>query len=222
MITVDKAVDHIFRWLVTLVMVALVVFFSFALMRTAGFVAVDSQIIASNNTPEYAMGGIQGESILIQTFIASKPVNRIGIRMATYDRENPGELYIRIFSEESGETVSQSILPAADLIDNDFNIFQLDQVIPADGNIYAMEISGTSPNVLQSVGVWCSHTDTYPDGTLTVNEFETDGDLVFLLAGPKYQSTVGPVGVMILLTTLILMCITGWILFIRHENRRRS
>jgi len=222
MITVDKVIDHIFRWLVTLVMVALVVFFSFALMRTAGFVAIDSQIIASNNTPEYAMGGIQGESILIQTFKANKPVDRIGIRIATYDRENPGEIYIRIFSEESGETVSQTILPAADLLDNDFNIFRLDQTLPADGTIYAMELSGTSPNVLQSIGVWCSHTNTYPDGTLTVNEFETEGDLVFLLAGPKYQSTVGPVVVMIVLTLLILICVTGWILFVRHENRRRS
>jgi len=222
MITVDKAVDHIFRWLVTLVMVALVVFFSFTLMRTAGFVAVDSQIITSNNTPEYAMGGIQGESILIQTFTATKPVDRIGIRMATYDRKNPVEIYIRIFSEETGETVSQSILPAANLIDNDFNIIQLDQVIPGDGTVYAMEISGTSPNILQSIGVWCSHTDTYPDGTLTVNEFETDGDLVFLLAGPQTISTLGPILAMIALSALILICITGWIMFIRHENRRQS
>lgn len=220
--TINQAVEKIFRGLVTLILLVVTVILSFALVRTAGIVPTDSKIISVNNTPDYAMGGIQGESILQQSFKTDVPVDKIGIKFATYDRENPGEIYLRVFNVKTEVTLAQSVKSAKDLVDNDFNIFVLDQEIPGDGQTYVMEVTGSSPNVIQSAGVWCSYASTYPDGVLTVNEFKTDGDLVFFLSSPTPQDLFGPVFSTIGLVLLLLALLIGWLLFTRHENRRHS
>ncbi len=221
MSSAEQVINRIFHGLVNALFVAILVAGSFLLVRSAGFVPVDSKLVSVNNTPDYALGGIQGESILQQTFKAKRPVDTIGIRMATYDRKNAGEIYLRVYNQKTGVTLTQNVKPAAQLVDNDFNLFRLDSVIPADGQTYVIEVSGTSPNQQQSAGVWCSYTDTYKDGELTVNEFKTDGDLVFLLGSPQTASTAGAILAAAGLGLLLLLTIVGWLLFTRHENRRQ-
>lgn len=222
MITVDHAIDRLFRILVTTVFGLILLFAAFSLVRVAGVVPVGSTIVSVNNTPDYAMGGIQGETVLQQTFEAKWPIEKIGIKMATYDRKNPGEIYLRVYRQASGETLSQSVKSAENLVDNDFNVFTLEREIPPDGETYVIEVSGSAPNVLQSAGVWCSFSDTFPDGDLTVNEFETDGDLVFFLVSSEERGTGGAKVATVAWTVLTLLTALGWILFTRYENRRHS
>ncbi|NCC75698.1 MAG: hypothetical protein EOM08_04625 [Clostridia bacterium] len=219
---VERTFDRAFQAMITMAVVLALVIFAFILVRTAGFVPVDSNIVSINNTPDYAMGGIQGETLLQQTFRAKWPIEKIAIKMATYDRDNPGEIYLRVYEKDSGLTVSQSVMRAEDVVDNDFNIFTLDQKIPGNKQNYVIEVSGSASNRLQSIGVWCSYSDTYPDGELTVNEFVTDGDMVFFLANTEKKSSSKAVWSTIGLTTVLLLLTFAWIAWTSYENRRQS
>lgn len=218
---VERTLDRAFQAMITMALFLALVIVAFILVRTAGFVPVDSNIVSINNTPDYAMGGIQGETLLQQTFRAKWPIDKIAIKMATYDRENPGEIYLRVYEKDTERTVSQSVLPAEDVVDNDFNLFVLDQAIPGNDQDYVIEVSGSASNRLQSIGVWCSYSDTYPDGELTVNEFVTDGDMVFFLANSEEKSSSRAVWATVGLTAVMLLLIFAWIAWTSYENRRQ-
>ncbi|NCA99387.1 MAG: hypothetical protein EOM70_08435 [Clostridia bacterium] len=219
---VERSFDRAFQVMITIAVVSVLLITAFSLVRVAGFVPVDSSIVSINNTPDYAMGGIQGETVLQQTFKAKWPVEKIAIKMATYDRENPGEIYLRVYEKVSGITISQSVMRAEDVVDNDFNIFTLDQEIPGNNQVYVIEVSGSASNRLQSVGVWCSYGDTYPDGELTVNEFVTDGDMVFFLANSEKKSSSKAIWATIGLTAVLLLLTFAWLTWTSYENRRQS
>lgn len=219
---VERIFDRAFLAMISMAVVLAMVIGAFVLVRTAGFVPVDSNIVSINNTPDYAMGGIQGETLLQQSFRAKWPVEKIAIKMATYDRENPGEIYLRVFEQVSGITISQSVMRAEDVVDNDFNIFTLDQKIPGNNQDYVIQVSGSASNRLQSIGVWCSYSNTYPDGELTVNEFVTDGDMVFFLANTEKKSSSKAVLSTIGLTAVLLLLTFAWIAWTSYENRRQS
>ena len=219
MLKMDHMINRIFYWLTIILVIGLIVVSSFALMDTGGFLPTVSKIKFINNVADTAMGGVQGETIMTQTFKARENIRKIGIKMATYDRENPGDVTVRVFDVESGQTLSTQTVPANQILDNNFNEFELQKVIPGSDRVLAIEVSGTTPNVLQSIGVWCSYENVYPDGQLTVNEFKSDGDMLFYLSGDHTNSLTGPVLISIALALLILVAAVAWMLFSKTENR---
>jgi hypothetical protein len=185
-------------------------------MNTNGIVPSDSRIFSVNLVDEYAIGGIQGESLIAQTFLAKQDVERIGVRLATYGRINPGEIYFRVYDPESGDTYSYETIQAAMITDNKYHEFVLGQVMPARSRPYAFELSGTTTSFYESIGVWASRMDTYPDGILLMSEFEYEGDLAFYLVSPEPIGVIKPILQTVVFILLFIAIIIAYIIISRR------
>ena len=218
-ISLDKIINKAFRWLTIIVLLLSVVSLSFVLMNTSGFLPASTKIKFINDTPELALGGVQGENLLTQTFVAKTPIQAVGIKMATYDRDNPGEVSVRVLNQDKSTAVYQKVVPAHQIRDNSFNEFRFKEPLPGDGQTYIIEVSGSTPDILQSIGVWCSYTDVYPDGHLTVSEVDSEGDMLFYLVGTTVNNTARPILLSVGIALAILALILTWMLFFHRENK---
>ena len=218
-LSLDRIVNKAFRWLTIIVLLLAVVSLSFLLMNTSGFLPTSTKIKFINDTPEIALGGVQGENLLVQSFKARTEIQAIGIKMATYDRDNPGEVLVQIACQSDGTIVFQKSVPAVQIRDNSFNEFRLDKTLPGDNQEYTISVTGSTPDILQSVGVWCSYTNIYPYGHLTVSEVKSDGDMLFYLVGTSTNNIFKPIVLSIILAVLILALILLWMLFFHRENK---
>lgn len=217
--SLDKIINKAFRWLTIIVLLLSVVSLSFVLMNTSGFLPASTKIKFINDTPEIALGGVQGENLLTQTFTAKTPIQAIGIKMATYNRDNPGEVSVRVLNQDKSTVIYQKVVPANQIRDNSFNEFRFSEPIPGNGKAYVIEVSGSTPDILQSIGVWCSYTDVYPDGHLTVSEVDSEGDMLFYLVGTTVNNTLWPILLSASVTVVILALILAWMLFFHRENK---
>lgn len=204
-------------FIIHLVIIATLVFFAFLMINQSIFLPLDSKMFVMNDVDEYPIGGIQGENPVSQTFKATQDISRIGVKMATYGRKNPGELYFKVFDPESGETFHEEAISAAMVVDNNFHEFILAQSLPARNAPYAFEISGITSTPGQSIGIWSTRENSYSDGQLFFGEYETDGDLSFYLVGTKPARITSK---MIISTSLSILFLVLILIYIRLLSKK--
>ncbi len=200
----------------------LVIILAFTLIRISGFVPARSSVFYANTYGEFPIGGIQGENIVIQTFRATQDVARIGVKMATYDRLNSGTVNFRVFDPETNDTYDYQTINASAILDNGFQTFDLQTALPARKALYAFELSGIANNFNESVGVWSTLDNSYDDGSMRYSDYETDGDLLFLLTSPKPASIGKPVVLTVLIALVLLIIINAYLSFSPKDNTKRQ
>ncbi|MDD2458684.1 MAG: hypothetical protein PHQ83_09295 [Eubacteriales bacterium] len=201
----------ILNTLLHLTLIAVLVLFVFVLVNQSIILPLDSKVFVMNDVEEYPIGGIQGENPVSQTITASQEIARIGIKMATYGRINPGDLYFRVYDPESGETYHEEAISAAEIVDNNFHEFTLAQPLPARKSLYAFEVSGITTTQGQSIGLWSTRENSYSGGKLYYGEYETEGDLSFYLVGTQSIRITSKILMSIGLSILILVIFIGYL-----------
>jgi hypothetical protein len=140
---------------------------------------------------------------LIQTFESAHDFDRVGIKIATYTRKNKGQLHLRILDWESGEVLAQDVFQTFDLLDNSFNEFKLSKVVQGQSRLLALEVSGVADVPMETIGIACSYADRYKPGVLIISEVETNGDMVFYIAGDETVSQAKPIAIALGLAILL-------------------
>jgi len=220
MLPVKFYLGKILNALMHVVLVAILILIAFLLVNQSIILPLDSRVFVMNDVDEYPIGGIQGENPVSQTITASQDIARIGVKMATYGRQNPGELYIRVYDPESGVTYHEEAISAATILDNNFHEFVLAQTLPARRAPYTFEISGITTTPGQSIGLWSTRENSYKGGQLYYGEYETDGDLSFYLVGTQSVQITSKILISIGLSILILVIFIGFIKI--QSNKGRS
>ncbi len=210
MLPVKNYLENILNALIHVALVAILVLIAFLLVNQSIILPLDSKVFVMNDVDEYPIGGIQGENPVSQTISATQDIGRIGVKMATYGRQNPGELYFRVYDPDSGETFHEEAISAATILDNNFHEFVLAQPLPARRAPYAFEISGITTTPGQSIGLWSTRENSYSAGQLFYGEYETDGDLSFYLVGTQSVRITSKFLMSTGLSILFLVIIIGY------------
>jgi hypothetical protein len=206
------------RFVVLLLVMIVTVLLAYFIMNFSAILPLDTKISTMNSVDELLIGGVQGDVILTQTFKTKVDIDKVGVRMVTYGKTIPGEIYVRVYDYETEETLSEMTYPASNIFDNSFNEFVLQRVIPGGNKTYALEISGTTPNLNESIGVWCTKHDVYSGGNLIISDFDFDGDMNFYLSSVKRVNQTWP----ILLSIFISLVLAGLLAFFIRINLRKE
>ena len=219
MLPVKFYLGKILNTLMHVALVAILALIVFLMVNQSIILPLDSKMFVMNDVDEYPIGGIQGENPVSQTITATQDISRIGVKMATYGRQNPGELYFRVYDPESGETYHEEAISAATILDNNFHEFVLAQPLPARRDPYAFEISGTTTTPGQSIGLWSTRENSYNAGQLFYGEYETDGDLSFYLVGTQSVRITSKILMSAGLSMLFLVIIIGYMKILSSKGR---
>lgn len=209
------------RLLVMILVMVLTVILVYFVMNLSAILPLDTRISAMNAVDELLIGGVQGDVILTQTFKTNVDIDKVGVKMVTYGKTIPGEVYVRVYDYESGEVFSEVAYPASGIFDNAYNEFKLQKVIPGGNTLYALEISGVTPNLNESIGVWCSKHDVYRNGNLIISDFDFAGDMNFYLASTKRVNQTVPI-LLSIAVSLVLALLLSYFIVINLRKERKA
>ena len=126
------------------------------------------------------VGGIFDPNRVEQTFVAKhNKICAIGFRFGTYLRKCNGEVHVnvgRFSSDGTREVLTEQTIVAAQLVDNQFYVFEFEPVMNSKGNLFSVIVTASNTGDLP-VTLWMSENDAYSDGTLYVNGQVREGDL---------------------------------------------
>jgi len=126
---------------------------------------------------EVPVGEIVGEKTVVQTF---KPklngLSAISVQLATYARENNGEVRMRL-EDADGQKLAEQIVDARMVLDNVYHDFLFDPIWNSEGKTYRFIIQADKSYPGNAITAWASKTDVYLDGDLTFGGTPTGGDL---------------------------------------------
>ncbi len=206
------------RFVVMILIMTMTVILVYTVMNLSAILPLDTRISAMNAVDELLIGGVQGSEILTQTFKTKVDVDKVGVKMVTYGKTIPGDVYVRVFDYESGEVFSELAYPASSIFDNAYNEFVLQKTIPGGNTTYALEISGVTPNQNESIGVWCSKHDVFRGGNLIISDYDFEGDMNFYLASTRRVNQTGP----ILLSIFVSLSLALLLAFFIRINLRKE
>jgi len=154
MLPVKRFLGKLLNTLMHVALVSILVLIVFLLVNQSIILPLDSKVFVMNDVEEYPIGGIQGENPVSQTITATQDISKIGVKMATYGRQNPGEIYFRVYDPATGDTYHEEAISASVIGDNNFHEFKLARPLQARKALYAFEISGITTTPGQSIGLW--------------------------------------------------------------------
>jgi hypothetical protein len=118
---------------------------------------------------------------VIQSFEAEHDKLRVvAILLATYGRHNTSHVKISLLNDRGQELASQ-VVDAKKLEDSNFYNFSFPVIEDSANKTYKVEITSVDGSPGNAITAWMSKTNLYPDGTLTVNNVQEPGDLMFKL-----------------------------------------
>lgn len=219
MLPVKRFLGKLLNTLMHVALVSILVLIVFLLVNQSIILPLDSKVFVMNDVEEYPIGGIQGENPVSQTITATQDISKIGVKMATYGRQNPGEIYFRVYDPATGDTYHEEAISASVIGDNNFHEFKLARPLQARKALYAFEISGITTTPGQSIGLWSTRENSYDDGQLYYGEYETEGDLSFYLIGTKPTRITSKIIISSVLSILFLILILGYIRILSSKGR---
>lgn len=172
--------NHLIPWIIAM---SVLLFFILFMYENRGIFIAPREVehtVLQLNKGEETLGEITDDSVITQSFISNKDnFSRIQIPFGTFNRQNEGILKFKLRDVERKIIIDQKEINIMDLSDGTYTNFDFERVNHAKGKKF--EIIFTS-QVLQngkSVTLWKSIEDQYNLGKLTINGYNTIGDLKF-------------------------------------------
>ena len=130
------------------------------------------------------VGEIHSKTTYGQTFVARYPdLNRIDVKLATYDRENhfPVVFHLQrgLPDEASADIVTVKVQPSA-IADDSFYSFVFPAIPDSQGQMFYFYVQSPRAMPGDAFTIWATPDDTYPEGNRTVNGQPAPGDLCFI------------------------------------------
>lgn len=127
------------------------------------------------------LGELQPETCIDQTFKMSGDIlDSIEIKAGTFERINDCTLAISLIERDSQESICDWILGAEEIEDNVALLLELQE--PWQGGVgteVCLHIEIPDAEIGNSITLWASSDDFYPEGKLYIEEVEQGGDLWF-------------------------------------------
>jgi hypothetical protein len=130
------------------------------------------------------VGEIHGRTSYGQTFVARYPnLNRIDVKLATYDRENhfPVVFHLRrgLPDEADSDIVTIKVQPSA-IADDSFYAFVFPPIPDSQGQTFYFYIQSPRAMPGDAFTIWAASDNAYPEGSRIVNDRPASGDLCFI------------------------------------------
>lgn len=152
--------------------------FSLALKINPDIIVNTYKMSALSEMGEVPVGEIIGGKMVVQTF---KPklngLTAISVQLATYARENHGEVRLRLEDNE-GQNLAEKIVDASEILDNRYFIFAFDPILDSEGKAYRLTIQSDKSYPGNAITAWASKSNVYSEGELSFAGVATGGDIV--------------------------------------------
>jgi hypothetical protein len=129
---------------------------------------------------ETVVGEITRDIKISQSFtsVCKNPIDQIGFYIGTYGRTNTTPIHLSI-SDQNGDVLRQQQIDPSIISDNKWHYIDIYPIADSLGKQYWLSISSPQGVSGNSIAIYRSATDQYPDGELLVNNEAVNGDLVF-------------------------------------------
>jgi len=139
----------------------------------------EETIVNDNAAAQIPVGEITDSIVVEQEIPVSDSIREISVLFATYARQNEGQILVRIEGMDSGKLYLTSILNAAEMHDNSFVLFELQEAAsPKTDKKLLLSVESSSKSG-SAVTIWSSASDAVPGAKLEINGSERKGDLVY-------------------------------------------
>ncbi|MBQ9886468.1 MAG: hypothetical protein IJM37_06395 [Lachnospiraceae bacterium] len=128
---------------------------------------------------------INNREVYSQSFKNDRPVCGIVLRFATYNTVLENDYKFSVYDVDLDTKVYQRTLDGADIEDNSSKTIYFGQMLEA-GHEYRFSISAREENSKDTLSLWLSKNDQYPDGTLFIDGKDSGKDVDFdlIVKGP--------------------------------------
>lgn len=126
-------------------------------------------------------GEIWGPREVGQSFLGRYPgLHRIDVLMATYARQNSHDLYFHLVrGTEPGIELFQCSFNAGEVQDNAYRSFDFPPLERSRGERFFFSFRSPDSSPGDAITVWSTATDSYPQGSLYIDDTPAEGDLTF-------------------------------------------
>jgi hypothetical protein len=139
------------------------------------------QISAISQT-EYdsPMGEIYGENLFGQTFFNNgNDMDRIDILLATYARNNTGNITFHLREKNGKFDLRTIIIDVEKVPDNQYYSFTFSPIENSKNKFYEFFLESPSASSGNAITVWYHSTNSYDFGNATINGTDISGDMAF-------------------------------------------
>jgi len=143
--------------------------------------STDSTPMVVQDQHTQPIGEIYGDTIVGQSFVATENnLNRVDIKLATYARENTGDIIFGIREATSAQQdIANVTVRAESIMDNAYHSFTFDPVLESKGKSYFFYIYSPESTPGNAITIWYNAGDVYSNGTAQINDNPIEGDLSF-------------------------------------------
>jgi hypothetical protein len=187
----------------------------------------------NQDTINQPIGEISGSRIVGQSFMANgNGLTRIDIKMATYARTNTKDVTFYLREANSTEDLARVKINAQQIKDNSFHHFEFDPIPDSNGKSYILSIQSPESKPGNSITVWYSTNDVYPNGTALVNSTPIEGDLSFRvyydiprldILSFSFRKFTTDIAFAVTYTILVGVIVLGIVwLYVKHAMKKNS
>lgn len=152
----------------------------FAAILCTYTLSTDSAPMVVQDQHTQPIGEIYGDTVVGQSFVATEnKFSRVDIKLATYARENTGDIIFRIREATSAQDIANVTVRAENIMDNAYHSFTFDPVLASKGKSYVFYIYSPESTPGNAITIWYNTDDIYGDGTAQINDKPIEGDLSF-------------------------------------------
>lgn len=138
-----------------------------------------SPMIIQDQT-NYPIGEIYGSKIISQSFVSSENgLNRIDILLATYARNNTENVSFYLREADSNTDIVIITVNAEKIRDNTYHSFKFGPILESKGKTYIFSIESPDSKPGDAITIWHNTEDTYPNGSILMDNISIPGDLGF-------------------------------------------
>ena len=129
---------------------------------------------------QVAVGELNDGRVAAETFrSACAPLYQVELRLATYAHVLRQPVVLQLRDDTTGQTLAERAIDGPDVADNAWATLPVGPLPDAQGKIYRVVVSSPGSRPDNTVTVWRSATDVYPDGAAFLDGTPLPGDLVF-------------------------------------------
>jgi hypothetical protein len=145
------------------------------------YVAWDSAYeCRANIIPQIPVGEVTIGARMAQLFTSQcAGLNRVGLYMATYARDNTGRVAFRLTETASQQRVWEFTMPAGDIADDEWRDIDFAPLKDSEGKQYRLTVLSPDGEPGNAITVWRSQTDVFPNGEALVDGKPINADLIF-------------------------------------------